>query len=216
MLCPFYLLCLYCCIAVIRIQLYTYTCRNKINNNDERTHFFRKIYLSHFILERVARGELDTEQIDPPFPLSLAALFSRSDGLLNRGSWGPIALCWVLVPSTASYFKLTPNSLNLSEAPDYIIVLSTCFLWASHLHPIQPVHSQGYILISSTRCTCSSIDGWVSLRFYYRCTCLPMLPHATIKDYIPTHWIPVSFFPYFAASGLTRVSINHQKLCKFS
>ena len=38
-----------CCIAVIHIQLYTYTCRNKINNKDERTHFFRKIYLSHFI-----------------------------------------------------------------------------------------------------------------------------------------------------------------------
>ena len=38
-----------CCITVIHIQLYTYTCGNKINNNDERTHFFRKIYLSHFI-----------------------------------------------------------------------------------------------------------------------------------------------------------------------
>ena len=35
---------------------YTYTCRNIINNNDERTHFFRKIYLSHFILERVVKG----------------------------------------------------------------------------------------------------------------------------------------------------------------
>ena len=34
---------------MIHIQLYTYTCRNKINNNDEQTHFFRKIYLSHFI-----------------------------------------------------------------------------------------------------------------------------------------------------------------------
>ena len=27
-----------------------------INNKDERTHFFRKIYLPHFILERVAKG----------------------------------------------------------------------------------------------------------------------------------------------------------------
>ena len=27
-------------------------------------------------------------------------------------------------------------------------------LWASYLHPIQPVHSQGYTLISSTGCTC--------------------------------------------------------------
>ena len=58
----------FCCIAVI--QLCTYTCGNKINNNDERTRFFRKIYLSHFIrngCERVAkelcvRGELEIEQ----------------------------------------------------------------------------------------------------------------------------------------------------------
>ena len=55
---------------MIHIQLYTYTCGNKINNNDERTQFFRKIYLSHFIrngCERVAkglcvRGELETEK----------------------------------------------------------------------------------------------------------------------------------------------------------
>ena len=40
-----------CCIVttMLHIQLYTYTCRSKINNNDERTHFFRKIYLSHFM-----------------------------------------------------------------------------------------------------------------------------------------------------------------------
>ena len=32
----------------------------------------------------------------PPVPLSLAALLSRSAGLLNRGSWGPkpFAGCW--------------------------------------------------------------------------------------------------------------------------
>ena len=35
-----------CYIAVIHIQLYTYTCGSKINNNDERTHFFGKIYLT--------------------------------------------------------------------------------------------------------------------------------------------------------------------------
>ena len=33
----------------IHIQLYTYTRGNKINNNDERTYFSRKRYLSHFI-----------------------------------------------------------------------------------------------------------------------------------------------------------------------
>ena len=93
-----------CCIAVIHIQPYTHTCRNKINNNDEWRHFFRKLYLSHFIrngCERVTkglcvRGELETEQTAtywPPVPSSLSTLLSRSVGLLNRGSWEPIALC---------------------------------------------------------------------------------------------------------------------------
>ena len=50
----------FCCMAVIHIQLYTYTCGNKINNNDERTHFFRKIYLSNFI-----RNDKDGRRPDP-------------------------------------------------------------------------------------------------------------------------------------------------------
>ena len=41
----------------------------------------------------------------------------------QSGSWGPIALCWVLVLSTASYLQLTDSKLpNLSFAPGYIIV----------------------------------------------------------------------------------------------
>ena len=69
------------------------------------------------------RGELDTEQTAtywPPVPLSLAALLSRSAGLLNRGS---IALSWILVLSTASYRQL--YWLQLTELPvalGYIIV----------------------------------------------------------------------------------------------
>ena len=89
-----------CCIAVIHMQLYTYTCRDKINNNDERTHFFRKIYLSHFIrngCERVAkglcvRGELETGQSAtywPQIPLSLAALLSHSAGCSTGGPEDP-------------------------------------------------------------------------------------------------------------------------------
>ena len=41
----------------------------------------------------------------------------------------------------------------------------TCLLWESHLHQIQPVHGQCYILISSTGCTCFLIDGWVKGQF---------------------------------------------------
>ena len=147
----------------------TYTCGNKINNDDERIHFFRKIYVSQFIrngCERVAkglcvRGELDTEQTAtywPPVPFSSAALLFLSAGLLNRGSWGPIALCWVRVLSTASYLQLTEPVCGTGL---YNCLTSTSFVWASHLHPIQPVHSQGYTLISSTGCTCPLIDSWV-------------------------------------------------------
>ena len=93
-----------CCIATytIHIQLYICTCGNKINNNDERTRFFRKMYLSHFIqngCERVAkglcvRGELETEQTatNPSSCIFSSTSFSFS-GLFNRGSWGPLALC---------------------------------------------------------------------------------------------------------------------------
>ena len=139
-------------------------------------------YTSHALFEMVAkglcvRGELETEQTVtywPPVPLSLAALLSRSAGLLNRGSWGPIALCWVLVLTTASYLT---NWLQLTEpfcgTGLYYCLTPTCFLWVSHVHPIQPVHSQGYTLISSTGCTCYSyrcisyLTAWPRVNMLY-------------------------------------------------
>ena len=91
------------------------------------------------------------QHIAPLVPWSLAAFLSRFAGLLNRGSWGPIGLCWVLNQLTEPVCG--PGLYNC--------LTTTCFLWASHLHPTQPVHSQGYTLISSTGYTCSLIDGWV-------------------------------------------------------
>ena len=116
-----FLLCETNCCIVTTNYTYTCTCGNKFNNNDERTHFFRKIYLSHFIrkglwkgYERVMCkrwvGDWKNCNILTPVPLSLAALLSRSAGLLNRGSWGHITLCWVLVLSTASYTQLTDSN----------------------------------------------------------------------------------------------------------
>ena len=67
------------------------------------------------------------------------------------------SFCWAaqpglqLVLTTASYLQLTEPVCGTVL---YNCLTSTCFLWASHLHPIQPVHSQGYTLISSTGCTC--------------------------------------------------------------
>ena len=149
---------------MIHIQLYTYACESKINNNNERTHFFRKIYLSHFIrngCERVTKGlclwgELEIEQTAtywPPVPLSLASLLSYSAG--------PTALCWELVLTASNCNKLTLTNWTSCRTGLYHCLTSTCFLWASYLHPIQPIHSQGYTLIPSTGCTCSLIDGWV-------------------------------------------------------
>ena len=112
------------------------------------------------------RGELDSEQTATYWPtvlLSFSALLSRSVGLLNRGSWGPIALCWVLVLTAASYLRL--DWLQLTEpicgSGSYNFLSSACFWWASHLHPIQVVHSQDYTPISSTGCTSSKIGGWI-------------------------------------------------------
>ena len=91
-----------CYIVTTMIHIHIYMRKHSQHNNDERTHFFRKIYFSHFIrngCESVTkglcvRGELETEQTAtywPQVPLSLAALLSRSAGLLNRGS-----LCRIL------------------------------------------------------------------------------------------------------------------------
>ena len=96
----------------------------------------------------------------PPVPLSLAALLSHSAGLLNRGSWGPSPLLG-LVLTASNCNKLTPTNSTLRGTGLYNCLTPTCFLWASHLHWIQPVHTQSYILMSSAGCTCSLIDGWV-------------------------------------------------------
>ena len=56
---------------------------------------------------------------------------------------------------------LTPTNWNSCRTGLYHCLTYTGFLWASHLHPIQPIHSQGYTLIPSTGCTFFSIDGWV-------------------------------------------------------
>ena len=128
-------------------------------------------YTSHTLFERVAkglceRGELETEQTATYWtqvPLSLAALLSRSAGLLNRESWG-LSPLWELVLTTSSYLQLTEPVCGTGL---YNFLKSTCFLGASHLHPIQPVHSQGYTLISSTGCTCylHSHSPWFTLLF---------------------------------------------------
>ena len=154
---------------------YTYTCGNIINNNDERTHFFRKIYLTLYSRkgsERVAKGLMlvmcerwvgngeRLPHIDSKFFCIIAALLPHSAGLLNRVPEGPSPLFGVgshygILSPTATRNRTvtaTRTELCLPRTPTnwltqavcstwlYNCLTSTYFLWASHLHRIQPVH----------------------------------------------------------------------------
>ena len=143
------------CIAIIHIQLYTNTCGNIINYNDEWTHFLRKIYLSHFIIkgcERVVkglsvRGELETEQTAtywPPVPLTLAALLFSFYRAAQPGVLRAQALCWELVLNALNgNSNFNCNWLQLTQAVCvtwlYNCLTPTCILWVPQLHWIQPV-----------------------------------------------------------------------------
>ena len=156
-------------IAVIQLYVYIYIYGNIINNNDERTHFFRKIYLSHFIRKGCERvvcekwiGDWTDCNILTPSSSGHSSTSSSFCLAAQPGVLRAQALCWELV-LTASNCNSNTNCnwlqlTDLSVAPGYIIVWRP---WASQLHRIQPVHGQGYILISSTGCTCFLIDGWV-------------------------------------------------------
>ena len=140
---------------MIHIQLYTYTCSNIINHNDPRTyltHFIRKSCesVAKMLWERWVGNGTETATYWPPVPLTIAALLSHSTGLLTRGSWGP-------KPSAGSWFSLlrtatrtATNWLQLTRTVCgtglYNCLISTCFLWASHLHQIQPVHMSSWYL----------------------------------------------------------------------
>ena len=151
-------------------QLYTYTCGNIINNNDERTHFFRKIYLPHFIRNGCERvmcerwvGDWTNCNILTPssFVFSITSFsfcWAAQSGVLRVHSplLGAGSLYSILSPT--NWLQLTRTSCGTGL---YNCLKLTCFLWASHLHLIQPVHSQVYTLISSTGSTSSLIDGWV-------------------------------------------------------
>ena len=131
-------------------------------------------YTFHTLFERAAkglcvRGELETEHSAtywPPVPLTIVALLFSFCWAAQPGVLRVQALCGELVLTASNYnSNFNCNWLQLTrtfcDTGLYNCLTPTCFLWASHLYRIQPVHGQGYILISSTRCTCFSIDGWV-------------------------------------------------------
>ena len=89
------------------------------------------------------RGELETEQTAtywPQVPLTIAALISHSTGLLN---WGSLKATSPQSGAGSHYLELQLE-LQLTQAVCgtwlYNCLTFTCFLWASRLHRIQPVH----------------------------------------------------------------------------
>ena len=121
----------------------------------------------------LSERELETEQdcnILTPTLMAITAFLSCSPGLLNQGPGGPASLghgshssifpptdlnfncsisgpegplCWVMF----SLPHLISNLLNFLSTELYNCSTFTFFLWASQIALIQPVHSQGYILI---------------------------------------------------------------------
>ena len=124
------------------IQPYPYTWGSKINNNDERTHFFRKIYLLHFIRNGCERVMCERWV----------------------GDW---TNCNILTPSSfvfsstsfSFYWAAQPGALR-ANSPLLGLVLSTTSYLQLTWTPTNSKLTQGYILMSSTGCTCFSIDGW--------------------------------------------------------
>ena len=113
------------------------------------------------------RGELETEQTAtywPQVPLTIAALFSHSAGLLKRGPEGPSPL--VGAGSHCPELQLEPNFywLQLTRTVCgtglYNCLTYTCFLWASHLHRIQLVHVlRWYLRPLGRRSICYTCTG---------------------------------------------------------
>ena len=138
---------------------------------NEWTHFFIKIYLSHFILERVDVGcvwevSWRREQTTTYWPKVLLTIVA----LLPHSGWA--AQPWVTEgpnPSVCRWFlrgHLVPNWLQLQlELTDWLTqavcgtwlyncLTFTCFLWA---YASTTSTGQSDIPISSTGCTCFAV-----------------------------------------------------------
>ena len=112
-----------CSIAMIQLYKYTDTCRNIINNNDERTHLFRKIFFSHFIrngCERVVCErrvwDLTDYSILTPSSFVFSSTFFSFCWAAQPGILRAQALCWELVLTASNCISnfnwLTPTNSN--------------------------------------------------------------------------------------------------------
>ena len=105
-------------------------------------------------------------------------------GLLNRGPWGPSSLLGLVLTASNCNNRLQTNWTSCRTRL-YHWLTPTCFLWASHLHPIHPTHSQGHTLTSLTGCTCSLIDDWVGGQYVaHVCVCVCVCLYIYIYIYV--------------------------------
>ena len=131
----------YSCLGYLLYSHNTNISRDIIKHNirtsmNERTHFFIKIYLSHFILEKVmfvvcGRWARDRDRLLywPKFFLTIATFLSHLGlGLLNRGSLraqSPLSIA-------GSHFGiLSPTDSNRLGTWSYYCLTSTCFRCSS-------------------------------------------------------------------------------------
>ena len=136
-------------------QLYIHICMQKHiqHNKDERTQFFRKIYLSLYWKGCVWEGVGDrtkTATYWPPNSSSYHSLSFPFSWAAQPGAWGP-SLYWDMVLIPASSLQLIWTSCYRG----YIIIWRPPTSCERHnSHSVQPLDSQSCPLISSTGCTC--------------------------------------------------------------
>ena len=117
-----------------------------ITSMNERTHFFIKIYLSHFILERVDVSCVWEAILTPSSSDHSSTSSSSWLGLLNRGSLGAAS------SQSANWFShwhLVPNwlQLQLTQAACVLVI----FLFDAHLLPLFfRLFTQVHLLIYSS------------------------------------------------------------------
>ena len=152
----------------------TYTCGNIVNTIMTNEHTSLEKYTNHTLFEMFAKGlrkgyvwevswrlNKDCNILNPSsfvFSRTFFSFWAAQSGVPRAHSplLGAGSLYNILSPTW-----LTPTNWTFCGPGLYNCLTATCFLRATHLHLIQPVHCQGYTLISSTGCTSSLIDGWV-------------------------------------------------------
>ena len=155
---------------------------------NERTCFFRKIYLSHFILDRVVKGlrkgrywlwvswrrnrlQHKTSSSSDYSSTSFSFCWAAQPGVTEGGK--PSVWSWFLLPRTAPRTPTATDSncnwLQLTQTVCgtrlYNCLTPICFLWPRNCTEFNPSISQGDTAISSTRCTYFLIDGWIESQY---------------------------------------------------